>query len=318
MESVRQLRASRVDPRGEPVRTDISGGTGKLADQNNRGLVVKAIVVFVSIGFFSMAGVAIGQKDHFQRTVRGEARFKSKIRRVADEGGISGPHGKERGITVNKGGAEAVIDSQLATQMAVKIVSGVKGIVSLRDVVSEDGGVQLCFVPAPGLKSFGQLLAVDANLPGQQSVGSDFGFAKLGNRRFVTSGQRVEREAAIFVQIEKVVMALSRRLGHGVQRVSDVLQQKCAVCFEKIANIRRQGFDCFIKDQLVSIAAPGARVLREEDTYRNDGKQDGCALLGFFGDHGPHSYKTLGPGGCPQGTALAAIEKVNHKSDGQP
>src|ERR1700687_1406244 len=107
MESMRQLRASRVDPRGEPVRTDISGGTGKLADQNNRGLVVKAIVVFVSIGFFSMAGVAIGQKDHFQRTVRGEARFKSKIRRVADEGGISGPHGKERGITVNKGGAEA-------------------------------------------------------------------------------------------------------------------------------------------------------------------------------------------------------------------
>src|ERR1700682_5691195 len=70
-ESMRQLRASRVDPRGEPVRTDISGGTGKLADQNNRGLVVKAIVVFVSIGFFSMAGVAIGQKDHFQSTVRG-------------------------------------------------------------------------------------------------------------------------------------------------------------------------------------------------------------------------------------------------------
>src|SRR5271163_2316418 len=123
---VRQRRAAGVFPCGEPVGADVGGGAGELADERGRSLIVEVVVVFVVIGGFAVAGVAIGEKNGFEPTMCAEAGFEGVICGVADENRVVGAHGKKRGVAVDEGGAETFVDAGLRANLAVHVVGGVE------------------------------------------------------------------------------------------------------------------------------------------------------------------------------------------------
>src|SRR5229473_5991684 len=127
--SARQLRPAGVYPRGEPERAHIGCGVGELADQNGRGLIVEAVVIFVGEGVFSATRVAVGEKNVLQPAVRAEAGFESAVRGVIDKNGVVGAHGEKGRIAVDQRGPEALVDSRLAAQASVEIIRGVERIV---------------------------------------------------------------------------------------------------------------------------------------------------------------------------------------------
>src|SRR5438477_13017919 len=77
--SVRQLRAASVFPCRVPERADIRGRIGKLTNQDCRGLIVKAVVLFVGAGALASTCVAVGQKDGLEPAMRADARFERAV-----------------------------------------------------------------------------------------------------------------------------------------------------------------------------------------------------------------------------------------------
>src|SRR5208282_3044644 len=69
--SARQLRPASVNPCRKPIRADIGGRFGKLADENGGRLIVKAIEVFVVVGIRLACdiGIAIREKNGLEPTV---------------------------------------------------------------------------------------------------------------------------------------------------------------------------------------------------------------------------------------------------------
>src|SRR5258705_7993978 len=86
--SVGQLRAAGVFPRREPERADIGGGIRKLANQDCRGLIVKAVIVFVVERVLPVTRVAVSSKYVFEPAMGAEAGFEPAIRGVINEYGI--------------------------------------------------------------------------------------------------------------------------------------------------------------------------------------------------------------------------------------
>jgi len=74
--------------------------------------------------------------------------------------------------------------------MAIEIFRGVEWIVSFRDIKCQNRRVKSGLIPMAKFHGFGELLAIDADLPGQQAIRIDFRFAKLVYSCFVS------REAA--------------------------------------------------------------------------------------------------------------------------
>src|SRR6266436_770910 len=227
--SVRQWRAAGVSPRCEPEGAHIGGGVGKLADQNGRGLVVKAFVIIVGERILAMARFAIVHENGFKPAMRTEASLESAIRGVVDESCVVRPHGKKGRETVDQCGAEAVIDSGLPAEAAIKIVGRVERIMSLGDIIGKNGGVQTRFFPLSGFHCFGQLFAVHTNLPGKKTVGVEPRLPKFGYRGFIAAWQSLERKSPIFVEKNEMVVALGGRLGNGIEWIGNVLQQHPAV-----------------------------------------------------------------------------------------
>src|SRR5438552_16926692 len=185
--SVWQLRAAGVFPCRKPERADIRGRIGKLANQNCRGLIVKAVVIFVVEGALPSTRDAVGEKNGFQPAMRAEASFERAIGRVAEQDSIVPEHGTERRITVNQRGPETLVDFRLGAQASVELIGGVEGIVRFGYVICEDGGVQSRFVPFSGLHRFGQFFAVHANLPGKKTIGIQFRFTEFGYCGFIAA-----------------------------------------------------------------------------------------------------------------------------------
>src|ERR1700730_18200828 len=165
-----------------------------------------------------------------------EARIEGVIGGVADKGGVARAHRKKGREAVDQGGPEAFVDAGLAAQMAVEVFGGVEWVVSFGNIAGENGGVQSGVVPAPELESLGKSLAIHADVPGKQARGFELGFAVPGDRGLVVSGQSREREAAVLVEIEKVVVALRGSLGFRVKRIGDVLDESGPVGFEETPN----------------------------------------------------------------------------------
>src|SRR6267378_548646 len=113
--SVRQLRATGVFPRREPERADVRGRIRELANQNCRGLIVKAVVILVIERILAAARVAVGEKNGLQPAMRAEAGLESAIRGVVDENRVVRTHREKRGITVDQRGPEAFVDTRLPT-----------------------------------------------------------------------------------------------------------------------------------------------------------------------------------------------------------
>src|SRR5713101_5175262 len=164
-----------------------------------------------------MARIAVGQKNRLQPAMRAQAGFERMIRRVADESRVIRPYRKEGRITVDEGGTKSFVDSHLTAQAAVEIFRSVEGVVRFRNVERENCSVKPCFVPLPGPQRVGKLCAVDANLPGQETVCIQLGFAILRRGGFVAAGQAFEREAAVPVEANEVIVPLGGIFWESVQ-----------------------------------------------------------------------------------------------------
>ena len=80
VQSARQLRPARVDPRRHPVGADIGRGIGELADQHGARLRVEAVVVFVVVArSASFVRAAVRQKNIFEPGMRAQSHFKRMV-----------------------------------------------------------------------------------------------------------------------------------------------------------------------------------------------------------------------------------------------
>ena len=78
-----------------------------------------------------------------------------------------------------------------------------------------------------------------------------------------------------------MVTPLCWSLGDCIQWISNMLQQKAAVGFEKLPEALRQPlgqrFDGFIDDQPVPVPSPCSRILRRSEAEEKASKRDDCA-----------------------------------------
>ena len=58
-----------VFPGGEPIRADVGGGVGDLADEDGARLIIEVIVIFVGVSVEAAAGVAISVENGFKPTM---------------------------------------------------------------------------------------------------------------------------------------------------------------------------------------------------------------------------------------------------------
>jgi len=83
--------------------------------------------------------------------------------------------------------------------------------VSFRDIKCENRPRQPGLIPtAEFFNGFGELLAVNADPPGQQAIGIDFRFSKFVYGGFVAAGQSIKREASVFIEPDKMIVPLGR------------------------------------------------------------------------------------------------------------
>jgi len=235
------------------------------------------------------------------------------VRGIGDENGVVGAHEEKRGISIHEQSAEAVVDALLTGEMSVHVVGGVEGIVSRSDVAGENGGVEFCLVPFPGVHGVGELCAVNANLPGKKAVRFESGLAEFGDSGLVVSREQFEREAPVLFEIEKLVLALGGSFFDRDRRVVHVIEQIRAAAVEEWPKIGRKSVDGAIDDQFVGVVAPGkSRGRKEGRRKHNSEKAENLEPLG-------HSERaSLVRNFQPKRTALAAIGEVNHKSDEKP
>src|SRR5229473_7177068 len=230
--SVRQSGLAGVGPSGKPVGADVGGGVGELVDERGGGLIVEAVEVFVVVGLYFEMGVAVGKEHRLEQTVGTEAGVEGVVGGIVDKGSVVGAHGEKGRETVDEGGAEALVNAGLSSEVAIEIVGGVKGIVGFGDIKSQDGGVEFDLIPVAEFHGFGKFLAIDADFPGEQASGVELGFAELADGGFVAAGERFKREASVFIEANEVIVSLRRIFRFGFEGIANVLQEEGAIVLE--------------------------------------------------------------------------------------
>src|ERR1700687_591515 len=109
---MRQSRRARIGTRVKPVRADIGGGIGELANQRARRLIVKAIKVFVVVGLALQTRIAIREENHFYPTMRAKACFKTMVGRIIDERGIIRAHREKGREAIDENCSEPLIEDR--------------------------------------------------------------------------------------------------------------------------------------------------------------------------------------------------------------
>src|SRR5712672_2248665 len=112
--------------------------------------------------------------------------------------------------------------------MAIEIFRSVEWIMSFRDIKCENRRVKPGFIPMAEFHGFGELLAVNTDLPWKQAIGIDFRFAKFVYGGFVAAGKGIKREASVFIEPDKMIVPVGRTLRPCVQPVRHVLYDKGA------------------------------------------------------------------------------------------
>lgn len=276
---VRQSGLAGIRPSGKPVRADIRCGVRKLADQSARRQIVEPIKIFVVVRFALEASVAIREFHYFQPTVRAEARLEGMIRGIVDEGAIIRANGKKGRKAIDEGCSKSLIDPSLIRQVAIEIFRGVEGIVRFRDVERKNRGIEPGFVPVAQFHRFGELLAIHANFPGEQTGGIEFGFAVFVHGGLVDARQSVKREAPVLVQTDEAIVPQRGVLLFRVERIGDMLHDEGTVVLEVRAQVGRKRIDGLIDYYFLAVAAPSASSDRKQsETYR-DRKASAEALL---------------------------------------
>jgi hypothetical protein len=145
--------------------------------------------------------------------------------------------------------------------------------VSFGNIVRKNRGVEFGFLPVAVLHILGQLLTVDADLPGQYAVCLKFRFAEFVQGRFVIARKGIEGEAPVLVEIKMIVALFGRSFRDGIERIDDVLEENPAVGFKKAAKVLRQSVDGLVYDQLVGIAAPRGGETGRKKKRREQGRE---------------------------------------------
>src|SRR5712671_2787905 len=160
--------------------------------------------------------------------------------------------------------------------MAIEIFRSVERIVSFRDIKCENRRVKLGLIPTAEFHGFGELLAVNADLPRKQAIGIDFRFSKFVYGGFVAARKGIKREASVFIEPDKMIVPLGWSFRLCVERVGHVLYEKGAIVLKVRPQIARQRVDCLIDNNFLSIASPSAYVgweQRERRRYCERGVQ---------------------------------------------
>src|SRR6267143_7230383 len=89
--------------------------------------------------------------------------------------------------------------------MAVEVLRRMKWVVRLCHVGSQVGRGQSHLFPIVVTKRRGQLLAVNADLPGENAGGLQLRLGKFRDGGFVVTRQRIERELSVPVEIEEMI-----------------------------------------------------------------------------------------------------------------
>src|SRR6267154_620853 len=160
--------------------------------------------------------------------------------------------------------------------MAIEIFRGVEWIVSFRDIKCENRRVKSDLIPMAKFHGFGEFLAIDADLPGQQAIRIDFRFAKLIYSCFVAARQRIEREVSVLIEPDEMIVPFGGSFRFCVERVGHVLYEKRAIVLKVCPQIARQRVDCLIDNNFLPIPSPSAYVgwkQRERRRYREGSVQ---------------------------------------------
>src|SRR6267378_4925792 len=114
--------------------------------------------------------------------------------------------------------------------MAIEVFGRMEWVVGLRDVGSQVGRGQSHLLPIVVTKRRGQLLAVNADLPGENSGALQLRLGKFRDGGFVVTRQSIEGELPVPVEIEEMVSPFGQRiLLKPIQRLSSVAAQPIAI-----------------------------------------------------------------------------------------
>src|ERR1700739_3297592 len=158
--------------------------------------------------------------------------------------------------------------------MSVHVCSGVEGVMGGGDITCQDGGVEFGVGPPSGLHSLGEFCAVDADLPGEQAVRFEFGPADLGDGGFVAARKQFEREAAVLVEINELILAFGRSFFDGDERIVHMLEKNGTVGVEESPKIGRQSVNGAVDDEFVGVVAPGGGGNWPKQNRRGDADED--------------------------------------------
>src|ERR1051326_1566663 len=96
-----------------------------------------------------------------------EAGIEGVVGGIGNKRGVIRPHGEERGESLNQCRSEALVDSRLSRKVPVVVLRGIKRVMRFSYIKSEDGRIHPGFVPMTQAHCLRELLAVDADFPGQ-------------------------------------------------------------------------------------------------------------------------------------------------------
>src|SRR5882672_3302704 len=160
--------------------------------------------------------------------------------------------------------------------MAIEVFGRMEWVVGLRDVGSQVGRGQSHLLPIVVTKRRGQLLAVNADLPGENSGALQLRLGKFRDGGFVVTRQRIERELSVPVEIEEMISPFGQWiLLQPIQRLRNVATQPIAISLEKSAHFRWKRFNSLLGDQAFRVCAPGARRRGEDETGNCRGRRAG-------------------------------------------
>src|SRR5712675_3543222 len=144
--------------------------------------------------------------------------------------------------------------------MAIEIFRSVERIVSFRDIKCQNRRVKPGLIPTTEFHGFGELLAINADLPRKQAIGIDFRFAKFVYGGFVAARQRIEREVSVLIEPDEMIVPFGGSFRFCVERVGHVLYEKGAIVLKVCPQIARQRVDCLIDNNFLSISSPSGYV----------------------------------------------------------
>src|SRR5258706_10370339 len=123
-------------------------------------------------------------------------------------------------------------------------------------------------------KCSSQLLAIDSNLPGQNSRTLQLGPGEFRDGGLVITRQGIKRKFPVAVEIEEVIAALRLIVFlKPVQRFRDVTRKPVAISLKIYADFRGERIHRFIGNEALRVRAPCARR-RGENENGNGGNGD--------------------------------------------